>query len=521
MDIRTYLHNPRIGTAVGLVVLSIMLLILLNIATPFGDAFFKTSNTLLSAVMALVAAFAFFQVRKIEKDPVSIHLWTCMTAGLALWGLADTTWAVFEVFLQVEAPYPSFADLLWIAAYPVMLYGLAARLKSLRVQPTRAKRYLIMALAVFWLILTAAFVLRPILADFSADRLLEGLVNLFYPLGDLALVIFASYYFVLLSKGRYALAWRLIFAGLMWMTASDLLFSYATWNGMYYPENGLNFVTIFIETTYVGAYVISALGGYVYIVVTHIKESMPLDLETRAISRLHALLLSNRDHKIISASNNFGSLVDAGPWVSFNNMKLDQAFGVDEPALKPLLAKMTSQPLVCNELFTLNTRSGHPHDVWVTAQPIYDTDNVYCGSNILLRSDQPVAEELRFPSSQELTGIVKHLVSLSGSLSKDADFAERVRFTENIRLLSTLLLQFGGDTFQNALFAELDKAITRNNLHIRRSGQTITIPEEYEGEVLAASLAPLLEAARDFAATVLGEQIVNDELKELEQQLAA
>lgn len=521
MDIRTYLHNPKIGTAVGLVVLSMMLLILLNMTSPFGEAFFETSNTLLSAVMAFAAAFTFFQVRKIEKDPASHRLWTGMAVGMALWGLADTIWAVYEVFVQVEAPYPSFGDLLWVAAYPVMLYGLAARLKSLRVQPTQTQRYLIMAFAAFWLVLTVAFVLRPILSDFSADRMLEGLVNIFYPLGDLALVTFASYYFILLNKGRFALAWRLIFAGLMLMTASDLLFSYASWNDLYYPESGLNFVTIFIETTYVGAYVISALGGYVYIVVTQIKESMPVDLETRAISRLHALVLTNSDHKVISASNNFGSLVDAEPTVTFNHMTLDQSFGVDERELKPLLTKMTTQPLVCNELFTVNTRTGRPHEVWVTAQPIYDTDNVYCGSNILLRSDQPVPEDLRYPSSQELTGIAKHLVSLSGSLSKDSDFAERVRFTENIRLLSTLLLQFGGDTFQNALFAELDKAITRNNLHIRRSGQTLTIPEEYEGEVLVNALAPLQEAAREFAATVLGEKIVNDEMKELEQQLAA
>lgn len=521
MDIRTYLHNPKIGTAVGLVALSMMLLVLINIATPFGEAFFETSNTLLSPLAAFLAAFAFYQVRRVEKDPASLRLWTCMTAGMALWGLADVIWAVYEVFMQVEAPYPSFGDLLWIAAYPVMLYGLVSRLKSLRVHPTKTQRYLVMALAMFWLVLTGAFVLRPIMSDFSAERMLEGLVNIFYPLGDLALVTFASYYFILLSKGRFALAWRLIFAGLMLMTASDLIFSYATWNNLYYPESGLNFVTVFIETTYVGAYVISALGGYVYIVVTQIKESMPLDLETRAISRLHALLLTNGDHKVISASNNFGSLVDAGPAVTFNNMTLDQSFGVEEREIKPLLAKMTTQPLVCNELFTVNTRTGRPHEVWVTAQPIYDTDNKYCGSNILLRSDQPVPEELRYPSSQELTGIVKHLVSLSGSLSKDSDFAERVRFTENIRLLSTLLLQFGGDTFQNALFAELDKAITRNNLHIRRSGQTLTIPEEYEGEVLVNALAPLLQAARDFAATVLGKQIVADELNELEQQLAA
>lgn len=520
MDIRTYLHNPRIGRAVGVVVLSLMMLALLNFTTPFGDTFFETSNTLLSPVVAFIGAFVFFQVRRSEKDAASIRLWTAMAAGLFLWGLADAIWAFFEVFLQVEAPYPSFADLLWIVAYPVMFAGLYARLKSLRVHPSKSRIALIRALAAFWLVLTAAFVLRPILSDFSSDRLLEGLVNIFYPLGDLALVIFASYYFILLNKGRYALAWRLIFAGLMLMTASDLLFSYATWNDLYYPESGLNLITVLIETTYISAYVISALGGYVYIVVTQIKESMPVGLETRAISRLHALLLTNHDHSIITASNNFGRLVEAEPWVSYSSVPLHHALGLDEPALKPLMDKMTAKSMVCNELFTLKKINGSPIDVWVTAQPIYDTDNEYRGANILLRSDMPVPDDLRFPDSNELTGIVKHLVSLSGNLSKDADFAERVRFTENIRLLSTLLYQFGGETFQNALFAELDTAIVRNHLHIQCSGQTLTIPEEYEGEVLANALKPLLQAARDFATTVLGAKIVTDELKELEEQLA-
>ncbi len=520
MDIRTYLHNPQIGRAVGVVALMLMLLALFNFATPFGDTFFEVSNTLLSPVAAFIGALVFFQVRRTEKDSASFRLWTAMAVGFCLWGLADAIWAYFEVFLQVEAPYPSFADLLWIVAYPVMFAGLYARMKTLRVHPSRSRMNLIRALGFFWLVLTAAFVLRPILLGFSADRLLVGLVNIFYPLGDLTLVIFASYYFILLYKGRFALAWRLIFAGLMLMTASDLLFSYATWHDLYYPAGGLNLVTAIIETTYIGAYAISALGGYVYIVVMQIKESTPMGLETRAISRLHALLLTNRAHNIISASNNFGHLIGAEARVPYSGIPLNQALGLDEPSHKRLLDKMASKSLVCNELFTLNQSSGTPIDVWVTTQPIYDSDNEYQGSNILLRSNMPVPEDLRFPDNPELTGIVKHLVGLSGNLSKDADFAERVRFTENIRLLSTLLYQFGGETFQNALYAELDAAAARNRLHIQRSGQMLTIPEEYEGEVLVNALAPLLQAARDFAATVLGEKIVADEMNDLEEQLS-
>jgi hypothetical protein len=89
-----------------------------------------------------------------------------------------------------------------------------------------------------------------------------------------------------------------------------------------------------------------------------------------------------------------------------------------------------------------------------------------------------------------------------------------------IRLLTSLLFQFGGNLFVKALFTELEQVRQQKNLPVELDNQVIRIPEGYEPERLAHNLRPLLQSARTYVAGLIGEQIVADEIREFEQQLS-
>ena len=54
------------------------------------------------------------------------------------------------------------------------------------------------------------------------------------------------------GPGAYGLAWRLILMGFVTVTIADLFFSYADWNGLYYPDSQANLLsTVAVDMLYI------------------------------------------------------------------------------------------------------------------------------------------------------------------------------------------------------------------------------------------------------------------------------
>jgi hypothetical protein len=521
MQIRGLLQNPRFAWASGLTVALTLLFLTSNLFVLGGDAFFNLSNSILSPAAALLASFLFYRASRNPKDRPARPAWLGMAWGFGLWGLADLVWAYYAVAYGETGPYPSIADLLWVVAYVPLYLALLSRLKTLKITPTRRQRWLIAGLNLTWAAPAAIFILVPILLDFDPARLLEGLLNLAYPLADLGLMVLASLILVLLREGRFALVWRLIFSGIFIMTVSDLFYSYATWNGLYYPDQRVNLMTILVDTSYVLAYICSALGVLVNRFVWVIDETFLLRLEPLPTSRYYAFLATNQAAQVITASDNFYLLVNGSPRMEFARRRLDEVLGIRLREMEDLLERIAGREVLCNEPFEIKTLDRQDRRVWVTAVAAFNPGREFSGANFALGADLAVAEELRLPENRELRGMLEYLLSLAGSLPEDEVQALRGYFLEVMRLLSALLYQFGGAQFRGALFAELERAIREKNLPVRVEGHAIQIPESQEGRSLAGALLPLLQTARRFAAGVIGEQVVDEELEALEQMLPA
>ncbi len=519
MEIRGLLQNPRFIKAAIIIGMLVAVFLVFNLFVIGGDVSFDDRNSIISPLAALITSFLFVQASIVKKDKVSRRIWLGMAAGFGLYGFADIIWAYYSIVLQQTVPYPSIADGIWTIGYIPLYYALFSRYRSLKAVPDRRQRWMIAGVSLVFLFFAALFLFRPILAGLDPQRALEGFFNVFYPLGDLGLVILSCHILVLLREGRFALSWRLIVAGIFIMTLSDLLFCYATWHEMYYPQGRVNALTNLVDTTYTLAYIASASGIYLYRLVWELKETFVLRLEFAPSTRYYAFIGTDRDHKIISLSDNFYRLVNGRKDRSFYKQPLAEAFGVNHASLQAFAAQIASRGTVSNMPFLISTLDSQTREVWLSAVAIYDPEQNFNGANIALISDMVVPEELRWPRNQELVEMINYLLTQAGSRPKDESQAMRAYFLETIRLLSSMLFQFGGAQFNHALFRELEHTVQQEKLSMELNERAITIPEDYAGEALANLLIPLLQTARRYVAGMVGEQNVKDEIDDLEKHL--
>jgi hypothetical protein len=216
----------RVTIAVAIVML---VFVTINIFVVGGDLFIYTFNSSLNSPLAIIVAFSAFSVwRLMSAEKHNRFLWSGILIGWALWALAETIWAVYSILGQ-EVPYPSLADFFWVVGYIPMGIGLITRIRTMPTKPNRSQNLLIWWFSASTILLTIFFIFIPIIQSFDPQRLIESILNLVYPLADLFLVIIVWRLFFTYEEGDYGFSWRLLTLGFIFMTVSDFIFTYTTW----------------------------------------------------------------------------------------------------------------------------------------------------------------------------------------------------------------------------------------------------------------------------------------------------
>lgn len=217
-------------------------------------------NVLSSAVCALLCGILWHHFRAGE---VLKRIWGSLWIGLTLWTVGEIIYAIYDVFLVEEAPYPSLADVLFVPGFIPLFLALFFRYNSLRISPPR--RLVIVSGAAFGTVtaLWLVFVLGPIVESPESGSTIEQILSIVYPLGDLLVVMGALLSMLALAGGELSLPWGSIALGCLVLAFSDSLYSYSNWEGIYQPDSGLNFITALTDISYFAGYVTIALGLYV------------------------------------------------------------------------------------------------------------------------------------------------------------------------------------------------------------------------------------------------------------------
>ena len=188
------------------------------------------------------------------KDRVSV-VWLGYSLGVLLWFLGESTWAVYALWYSVPIPFPSIADGFWLAGYIPLTYAIVIQVWPFR-EFLSSRKMLTVILAVFVLagLLLAALIPATYASEIGKNSV-SVTVGLAYPLLDVALLVVAVPVLFLFGMGKFWRPFLFVTVGMILTFLGDVLFSWATLNGVYYDGS-------FLELFFHWAYLMLAYGFY-------------------------------------------------------------------------------------------------------------------------------------------------------------------------------------------------------------------------------------------------------------------
>jgi hypothetical protein len=185
----------------------------------------------LGAAAVLILARASF-------EPTARRAWLAFGVAMALWCVGDVSWTL-AYGNGAAAPYPSFADILWLLFYPIMAIGII-RLIQVRLPQFDLHRWMD-GLAVILLVLSAGFalVIQPV-ADHAHKGRFATIVDFSYPVLDVLLIGAVLGVFGLLAWHPDRM-WVLIGLGTLAMTVADAIYAVQQARGVV-TDNHYDFV---------------------------------------------------------------------------------------------------------------------------------------------------------------------------------------------------------------------------------------------------------------------------------------
>lgn len=155
-----------------------------------------------------------------------------ISLGILFWGLGNVMWFYYNVFAQIDVPYPSLADFGYLSMIPLAGLGLFLIIRSInfRFDAATILKLVIPPIAVT-VICYFLFVQSKIAENVD---LFTKFLNIMYPVGD---IMFLSLALVILSISLGGVIFKplaIMCLGFIFEATADFLFSYYTTLGTYY-----------------------------------------------------------------------------------------------------------------------------------------------------------------------------------------------------------------------------------------------------------------------------------------------
>ncbi len=183
-----------------------------------------------TAVLAILAGLAM-------HAPGHRWPWLALAAGQASFVVGDLLWVYYE---QVgESPFPSFADVFYLAGYPVIALALAGFIHRRLGGGDRAGLLDAAILTTGGAVLTWVFLVQPSLAGSELTEL-ELAISLAYPIGDVILIGVATG--TLTTPGARTGAFRLLLASLVGLLLADQVYAMQNLEGSYVSGGPIDLV---------------------------------------------------------------------------------------------------------------------------------------------------------------------------------------------------------------------------------------------------------------------------------------
>lgn len=206
------------------------------------------SLSVAGALLAFLATlFTYLKVRASKKEGT---VWLLLCVGFLFWLGGEILWLVLEE-MTGEPPFPSMADVSWIVAYPLLIGALYLEYRRLKVDIGVKKVAVLLAVVVVGAVLGWKLLYPIVVSDISS---VEKLLDLAYPLGDLAMLSIGLLVTLVYLGGRLGRAWLVISFGFILYAIADMAFSYLTWLEVYKSGSPTDLLWMAADTiVFVGA----------------------------------------------------------------------------------------------------------------------------------------------------------------------------------------------------------------------------------------------------------------------------
>jgi hypothetical protein len=386
------LSTARIRNTIVVSIFAVIVLVVINIVGAGKSDSFGFINSIVSFVTAgLATGLCWYYWSLINKaDPIK-RIWWLLGIGLALWAIAEAVWTLL-LLMGDEIPYPSIADILWVAGYAFFFLPFFLLYRLLKIDPSSKIIAIVFGIAIIYVAVVTVYVIAPVVQD-PGSSLLEKTLGALYLIGDLTVVLGASFLALALMGGAFSWVWTFIAVGFLFQSLSDTLFTYADWNGLYMPDGSLNFLSIVIDTSYILGYVLAAIGIYIQLefTVNDIEEPLVsryktvLNAQNEAFQTVKITLFTDIDNNIISVSPTMVYLLspEKDP-LDLDGTPFNQAVGLDYESAQQILQDIRKNGFVPSRSIDLSAADHQPVKAQIAGIANFDASNHYLGSDIII-----------------------------------------------------------------------------------------------------------------------------------------
>jgi hypothetical protein len=495
-------HWISIGT-----IILVLIYVAINIFHLGGDTFVISLNDNISNPVALaVSILAVTLCFRLGVRGRNRLLWSGLAVGWILATIAEFWWGI-AALVEQEVPYPSWADLFWVASYIPMIAALLVRSLSL---PRRTSWMQITGTVLSILVSlgsTIVFVLIPIIQTNKPQAFLENLLNVLYPLLDLGVFIVVLSLLFAYQEGMYGRAWLWLSAGFAIQSIANLLFSYASTINQYYPHEQLNLLsTVGIDIPYNLSYLLWLIG---LVKVLEVQNSHRIftDSDTylpiQPISNTHILVYTTLDGTVTGVSRNYKVAFSMDP---MEGKTVAETLGASPDGIDRLMGEIRAGKMVGEKPILVKSLWGE-QPAWISGTITTDSKGNFSGTNLLLRmftKDYDLDELLT--DQQKVI-----MVSISGQTGSIQEENEEIKqFLSNyylafLKSLYNRVFTEGGSLMADAFLAELHSVASHHNWRIGVRPDTILDLRYANLPTVRQALPILFEAAKAFVSNIADE----------------
>lgn len=212
-----------------------------------GDGLDKIAGgSLYDAVVIAAGIACLLRARAVERERWA---WLLIGAGILFWAAGEVYWTLF-ILDNPAPPYPSPADALYLAFYPLAYAGLALLVRA-RAHELDWRLWADGLIAALGTAALGAVFVFDFVAERTAGSGFETTVTLAYPLGDIAMVALIVGV-IALTGWRPDRTWSLLLAGLGAQVVADIAYSIQGSSGFVPPGNWIDPIYL-ISACFLGA----------------------------------------------------------------------------------------------------------------------------------------------------------------------------------------------------------------------------------------------------------------------------